>query len=84
MPRTAEINYINDQDHDQGYEQAQIICKACEIPMTPAVGAWSGGYCPDCYPAVKALVDLYLSDHRKHYNAIQTMAKREASWQLRK
>jgi len=76
MPRTAELNYIEAQNR----EQANIICKACEVPMSSATGAWIGGYCPGCHPAVKALMDLYLSDHRKHYNAIQQSARMEAAW----
>jgi len=80
MPRTAEMNYIRKQNP----EQIHTLCKACEVPMSSEIGAWMGGYCPKCYPVVKMLSDLYMSDHRKHYNAIQTMAKREAVWELLK
>ena len=77
--RTAEMDYINKHSQPQ-LSHAQIICKACECNMSSGISAWTNGYCPLCYPVVNALTDLYVSDHRKHYNAIQTMAKREASW----
>jgi hypothetical protein len=82
MPRTPEMNYIQSKfmSVDKLAEpiSRSINCKACETPMSSGIGLWVQGYCPDCSPAVRALMYLYFSDHRRHFTKINFCAKKEA------